>query len=45
MKAVFPSFEPGLPALLTDGLLPSSARMNQDDWADSETAQGKAWKV
>jgi len=37
MKAVFPSVVPGLPSLLTDSILPSYARMNDDDWADSET--------
>jgi len=36
MKEVFPSVMPGLPALLTDAILPSHARMNEDDWADSE---------
>jgi len=35
MKAVFPSFMPGLPALLTDAIMPSHARMNDDDWTDS----------
>ena len=36
MKRVFPAVEPGLPALLTDAVLPSHARMNEDDWVDSE---------
>ena len=36
MKDSFPSVVSGLPALLTDAILPSHARMNQDDWSDSE---------
>ena len=36
MKDAFPSVVPGLPALLTDAILPSHARMNDADWADSE---------
>ena len=36
MKEAFPSVVPGLPALLTDAVLPSHARMNGDDWEDSE---------
>ncbi|MEO0017074.1 MAG: hypothetical protein RLZZ522_357 [Verrucomicrobiota bacterium] len=37
MKEAFPSVVPGLPALLTDAVLPSHARMNDADWEDSET--------
>jgi len=36
MRPVFPSLEPGLPAMLTDGILPSTTRMSDDDWVDSE---------
>lgn len=36
MKESFPSVVPGLPALLTDAILPSHARMNDVDWSDSE---------
>ena len=36
MKQAFPSVVPGLPALLTDAILPSHARMNDADWDDSE---------
>lgn len=36
MKEAFPSVVPGLPSLLTDAVLPSHARMNDRDWADSE---------
>jgi tetratricopeptide (TPR) repeat protein len=36
MKEAFPSVVPGLPALLTDAVMPSHARMNDADWVDSE---------
>lgn len=36
MKNAFPAVEPGLPALLTDAVMPSHARMGGDDWNDSE---------
>lgn len=36
MKGAFPSVMPGLPALLTDAILPSYARMKEGDWVDSE---------
>ncbi len=36
MKEAFPSVAPGLPALLTDAILPSHTRMNDADWDDSE---------
>lgn len=36
MKDSFPAVEPGLPALLTDALMPSHAHMRAEDWNDSE---------
>lgn len=36
MKNAFPAVETGLPALLTDAVMPSHARMSDDDWNDSE---------
>jgi hypothetical protein len=36
MKGRFPTTEPGLPALLTDAMLPFRQAMNQQDWADGD---------
>ncbi len=41
LKRHFPSLEPGLPAILADGILPSSAHMSEEDWADSEVMYGR----